>query len=93
MRLLFREAFMAFRRAPLLSALSITTIGFSLYAVYMRVVSGTVPIGFTANLVVMTFLSGVQLLFLGIIGEYLGRVYGEAKGRPTYVVAEVVGSD
>jgi polyisoprenyl-phosphate glycosyltransferase len=71
----------------------ILSVGFSLYAVYMRVVSGTVPIGFTANLVVMTFLSGVQLLFLGIIGEYLGRVYGEAKGRPTYVVAEVLGGD
>ncbi len=71
----------------------ILSVGFSLYAVFMRLVSGAVPIGFTANLVVMTFLSGVQLLFLGIIGEYLGRVYGEAKGRPTYVVAEVLGGD
>ena len=37
----------------------------------------------------MTFLSGAQLLFLGVIGEYLGRVYGEAKGRPSYVVAKI----
>ena len=59
----------------------------------MRLATGAVPVGFTANLVVMTFLSGVQLLFLGIIGEYLGRVYGEAKQRPTYVVAEVHGTD
>ena len=44
------------------------------------VVSGAVPEGFTASLLVMTFLSGVQLFFLGVIGEYLGRVYGEAKG-------------
>jgi dolichol-phosphate mannosyltransferase len=71
----------------------VLSVAFSLYAIYMRVVVGTVPIGFTANLVVMTFLSGVQLLFLGIIGEYLGRVYGEAKGRPAYVVAEVLGGD
>jgi polyisoprenyl-phosphate glycosyltransferase len=71
----------------------ILSVAFSLYAVYVRVVSGAVPVGFTANLVVMTFLSGVQLLFLGIIGEYLGRVYGEAKGRPPYVVAEVLGGD
>jgi len=66
---------------------------FSAYAVYMRLAVGAVPVGFTANLVVMTFLSGVQLLFLGIIGEYLGRVYGEAKQRPTYVVAEILGAD
>ncbi len=52
--------------------------------------SGAVPAGFTASLLIMTFLSGVQLLFLGIIGEYLGRVYGEAKGRPPYVVARVL---
>ena len=66
---------------------------FSIYAIYMRIESGTVPAGFTASLVVMTLLSGVQLLFLGVIGEYLGRVYAEAKGRPTYVVAEIVGGD
>ncbi len=63
---------------------------FAVYAIYVRLVVGAVPAGFTASLLIMTFLSGVQLLFLGIIGEYLGRVYGEAKGRPPYVVARVV---
>ena len=69
------------------------SIAFSAYAVYVRVAVGQVPPGFTASLVIMTFLSGVQLLFLGVIGEYLGRVYGEAKGRPPYVVARVMGRD
>ena len=55
---------------------------FALYAVYVRLVSGAVAEGFTASLLVMTFLSGVQLFFLGVIGEYLGRVYGETKARP-----------
>ncbi len=36
----------------------------------------------------MMFLSGVQLLFIGILGEYLARVYDEVKGRPPYIVAE-----
>ncbi len=63
---------------------------FAMYAIYVRLVVGAVPAGFTASLLIMTFLSGVQLLFLGIIGEYLGRVYGEAKGRPPYVVARVL---
>lgn len=63
---------------------------FAAYSIYMRLMVGTVPAGFTASLLVMTFLSGVQLLFLAVIGEYLGRIYGEAKGRPPYVVAEIV---
>jgi len=66
---------------------------FALYAIYMRIVVGAVPVGFTASIVVMTLLSGVQLLFLGVIGEYLGRIYTEAKGRPRYIVAEIVGGD
>lgn len=68
-------------------------IVFLAYAVYKRLVVGSVPAGFTASLLVMTFLSGVQLVFLGVIGEYLGRVYAEVKGRPTYVVAEIVGGN
>ena len=69
------------------------SMAFSLYAVYVRLAVGQVPAGFTASLVIITFLSGVQLLFLGVIGEYLGRVYGEAKGRPAYIVACVTGRD
>lgn len=38
----------------------------------------------------MMFLAGVQLLFIGILGEYLARIYDEVKGRPPYIVAEVV---
>ncbi len=69
------------------------SMAFSFYAIYVRLAVGQVPEGFTASLLIMTFLSGVQLLFLGVIGEYLGRVYGEAKGRPQYVVARVLNPD
>lgn len=71
----------------------VASAAFSIYTIYMRMTGGTVPAGFTAALLITTFLSGVQLLFLGVIGEYLGRVYGEAKGRPPYVVAKIVGGD
>jgi glycosyltransferase involved in cell wall biosynthesis len=66
---------------------------FTIYAVYVRLVIGTVPQGFTASLVVMTFLAGIQIFFLGVVGEYIGRVYGETKRRPAYVIARIVGSD
>ena len=46
--------------------------------------------GFTALTLLITFLSGVNLFFLGVIGEYVGRVYEEVKGRPLYVVSKVV---
>jgi polyisoprenyl-phosphate glycosyltransferase len=64
---------------------------FAAYSIYVRVFLGQSPQGFTAMILVTTFLSGVQLLFLGVIGEYLGRVYEETKGRPHYIVGKIVG--
>ena len=47
--------------------------------------------GWTALLVGMLFLGGVQLLILGVVGEYLGRIYNEVKQRPRWVMRESVG--
>lgn len=49
----------------------------------------TVP-GWTSIIVVTLFFNGIILLVLGIIGEYIGRIYDEAKGRPLYVIQEMV---
>lgn len=46
--------------------------------------------GWPTVVVSIMFFSGVQLLFIGILGEYLARIYDEVKGRPPYIVAEVV---
>jgi glycosyltransferase involved in cell wall biosynthesis len=61
------------------------------YAVYAKVFLQRSPQGFTALLVAVTFLSGIVLFFLGIIGEYVGRIYEETKGRPQYIVGRIVG--
>jgi dolichol-phosphate mannosyltransferase len=62
---------------------------YSIYSLYVKFCLHA-PQGFTALILTITFLSGVNLFFLGIIGEYVGRVYEEAKGRPHYVVREIV---
>jgi len=90
------DALFAFSMVPLRVAalVGLLTVGvstlFAVYSLYVRLFVGPKPQGFTALIVAITFLSGVQLLFLGLIGEYVGRVYEETKGRPHYVVAEIV---
>ncbi|MGA9977908.1 MAG: glycosyltransferase family 2 protein [Candidatus Sulfotelmatobacter sp.] len=62
---------------------------YSIYALYAKFWLHS-PQGFTALILAITFLSGVNLFFLGIIGEYVGRVYEEAKARPHYIVRSVI---
>ncbi len=54
----------------------------------LRLTTGTALLGQATTLIIVLFLGGVQLISLGIIGEYIGRIYDEAKGRPLYIVAE-----
>jgi glycosyltransferase involved in cell wall biosynthesis len=64
---------------------------FVLYALYAKIFLQKSPQGFTALLVAVTFFSGVMLFFLGVIGEYVGRIYEETKARPQYVVGRAAG--
>lgn len=54
----------------------------------LRLITGTALLGQATTLIIVLFLGGVQLISLGIIGEYIGRIYDEAKNRPLYIVAE-----
>jgi dolichol-phosphate mannosyltransferase len=79
------------RLAILLGLVAITCcLSYVGYAVYAKLVLDQSPQGFTALIVGIVFSLGVQLLFLGVIGEYVGRIYHEVKQRPHYVVRQVI---
>lgn len=87
------DGLFSFSRLPLrfltYSGLFISGIGFSLglfYAVRRLVGIETAQTGFTTLAVLVLFLGGVQLIGIGVLGEYLGRIYDEVKRRPLYVV-------
>jgi polyisoprenyl-phosphate glycosyltransferase len=56
--------------------------------IVMRVIGHGAFLGQATTLLSVLFLGGVQLIFLGVMGEYLGRIYDEVKGRPLYIVRE-----
>ncbi len=63
-------------------------LAYAAYELIHHLLYGTDVPGWPTVVIGMMFFSGVQLLFIGILGEYLARVYDEVKGRPTYVVAQ-----
>ena len=70
------------------SLMLMVSFGYGLYALWVKLFGGGAPQGFTALALLLVMTSGVQLMFLGVVGEYVGRIYNEIKGRPTYLVSE-----
>jgi glycosyltransferase involved in cell wall biosynthesis len=65
---------------------SIFAFLYALFLAALTIVHGVVVPGYASIMVALLFLGGVQLISLGIIGEYLARMYNEVKGRPLYLV-------
>jgi dolichol-phosphate mannosyltransferase len=77
----------AFRIAGLLSlALSAAVI---VFALYHKWVTGLAVTAWASQLVATSFLGGMNLLGIGLIGEYIARIYDEVKGRPLYIVDRI----
>lgn len=77
------------RMATWAGALSgVFAVAVGVWAVYVKFfIRGVVP-GWTTLMILVAFSSSVQLIVMGLLGEYLGRAYEELKGRPLYIVAE-----
>ena len=63
------------------------------YALFLRLFTDIWVEGWTALMIAVLFIGGVQLISVGILGEYVGRIYNEIKNRPLYVVQEYLGFD
>lgn len=64
---------------------------FGLWVIFKTVIIGVDVPGYASLLVAVLFMGGVQLFFLGLLGEYIGRIYKEVKNRPLYFVADEIG--
>ncbi|MCK2086919.1 glycosyltransferase family 2 protein [Thauera aromatica] len=89
------EGITSFSNAPLRiwtylgSAVAFTSFIFALFIMLRVLVYGTDVPGYASIIVSITFLGGIQLIGIGIIGEYLGRTYIESKHRPVYLVRRI----
>jgi glycosyltransferase involved in cell wall biosynthesis len=71
-------------------------LGTLLYAIYMIVITvlfGNKVPGYASLFVAITFFGSVQLISVGLLGEYIGRIYVETKQRPTYLIRKTYGGD
>ena len=66
-------------------------LGYALFIIIRTLTSGIEVPGYASMMVAVLFLGGLQLLSLGVLGEYVGRILTETKGRPLYVVRERIG--
>jgi len=68
-------------------------LAYSVYIIIRTLTSGIDVPGYASLMVAVLFLGGLQLLSLGVLGEYVGRILTETKGRPLYIVRETIGGD
>jgi len=74
-------------------SLSILALIYASFLLLRTLIYGVDLPGYASIMVGVLFLGGIQLITLGVIGEYLGRVYEEVKGRPLYLVRDLYGID
>jgi len=93
--LLALDGFISFSYVPLrvisMLGLSVSLLSLILAGFFFvkKLVQGLSPPGYASLMVSIFFLAGIQLITLGVIGEYVGRIFEEAKGRPMYVLRRV----
>lgn len=73
------------------SVLALLALVYGAYLSFVYLVDGHDISGWTTIVVSLMLFAGIQLIFLGLVGEYIGRIFEEVKARPLYVVRSRVG--
>ena len=73
--------------------ISLIAFAYTIFIVIRTIIYGDPVTGYPSLISIVMFIGGIQLFFLGIIGEYLGKVFIETKDRPMYVINEFVNSE
>jgi polyisoprenyl-phosphate glycosyltransferase len=93
------SGFISFSKVPLRISIvtgitiSIISFGFGFINIFRYIIFETPFSGFATIVVIISFLGGIQLIMLGMIGEYIGSIFDEIKQRPVYVIDEFIGLD
>ena len=66
---------------------------YALYIIFRTIINGVAVPGYASLLVCILFLGGIQLLALGVLGEYIGRIFTEVQDRPLYIIDEKINFD
>ncbi len=92
------DGVVSFSSSPLHAALyfgfavSVLSFLYGAYAIYVKLFTTESVPGWASVLTVVSFLGGIQLVTVGIIGLYLGKLFGEVKKRPRYIIRRAIGT-
>jgi dolichol-phosphate mannosyltransferase len=90
-----KDAIFSFSNVPLKLASLVGYIIVSLglvgvfFMIYIKLYTNLAVPGITATLLTIVIIGGIQIIMIGIVGEYVGRIFEEVKGRPLYIISEI----
>ena len=73
--------------------MSIISVVYGIHRIIDTIVYGNPVAGYPSLMVVITFIGGIQLMLLGVIGEYIARIYEQVKMRPNYILENLKDKD